>query len=306
MAPGSHQSNVMKTKTKTMLMATIVVTVMTNWVAADRPVVLGHGKDLFKVGSLLAQDDFENLDNWVIQIQERSGYPPANVEVRENSLDCLLPGRGCTAWFKQKLSTRVAITYDVICPTPKPTIKGVQPRDINNFWMATDPSGRDQTLFDSSRYTGKFASYDKLLGYYASTGGGGAVANLTTRMRRYPREVDGQPVEHLALNDKDGKQGYLISPDKVMAVQLVAYDDVIQYIVDGKLVYQIALGDRVQVEDTDRDGNKVMHEATYDRQSFPVYESGYFGFRMVGTHHIYTNFRVYSLVPDVKRGHDAF
>ena len=31
-----------------------------------------------------------------------------------------------------------------------------------------------------------------------------------------------------------------------LAVQLVAYDDVVQYIVDGKLIYQIARGDRIQ------------------------------------------------------------
>jgi hypothetical protein len=36
----------------------------------------------------------------------------------------------------------------------------------------------------------------------------------------------------------------------------------------------------------------------YDLDRFPVYEKGYFGFRMVGTHHIYTNFKVYALQPD--------
>ena len=33
-------------------------------------------------------------------------------------------------WFKQKLPTRVAIAYDVLCPTPEPSIKGLQPRDF--------------------------------------------------------------------------------------------------------------------------------------------------------------------------------
>lgn len=265
---------------------------------AEMPVVLGHGAGLFKVGALLAQDDFENLNNWLVQIQERSGFARAKVVAREHSLDCLLPGRGCTVWFKKKLPSRVAITYDVLCPTPTPAIKGVQPRDINNFWMATDPLDRDQGLFDSNRYTGKFSSYDKIHGYYASTGGGGAIANLTTRMRRYPRELDGKPAEHLALNDKDAKPGYLITPDKVMTVQLVAYDDVIQYIVDGKLIYQIAEGDRIQVEGRDRQGKPKAQEVTYDLDRFPIYREGYFGFRMVGTHHIYTNFRVVALEPE--------
>ena len=46
----------------------------------------------------------------------------------------------------------------VLCPTPEPAIKGIQPRDINNFWMATDSLDRDQGLFDSKRYLGNFNS----------------------------------------------------------------------------------------------------------------------------------------------------
>ena len=200
-------------------------------------------------------------------------------------------------WFKKKLTTRLTITYNVLCPTPRPAIKGIQPRDINNFWLATDPVDPDRGLFDSDRYTGKFSSYDKMHGYYASTGGGGAVANLTTRMRRYPREVEGKPAEHIALNHRDGQTGYLITPDKVMTVQLVAYDDVVQYIVDGKLNYQIGEGDPIDVEGRDNQGKQVTKKAAYDLKRFPVYREGYFGFRMVSTHHIYKNFRVYALEP---------
>ena len=271
--------------------------------SSDAPSVLGHGVGLFKVGKVLAKDEFKNLNNWVVQVQEKPGFAKGHVEARENSLDCLLPGRGCTIWFKKKLPTRVTITYDVLCPTPKPPINGVQPRDINNFWMAFDAEDPNQGLFDRARYNGAFGSYDKMHGYYASTGGGGAkAANLTTRMRRYPREVDGNPAEHIALNDKDGRAGYLITPDKEMSVQLVAYDDVIQYIVDGKLIYQIGHGDRIQVEGPDGKGEQVRQEARYKLDRFPVYKEGYFGFRMVGTHHIYSNFRVYALEPDDAAG----
>ena len=117
-------------------------------------------------------------------------------------------------------------------------------------------------------------------------------------MRRYPREADGKPVEHLALKDKDGKADFMIKPDKVMSIQLVAYNDVIQYIVDGKLIYEIAGGDQIQTEQRDSAGAKKMQEAAYDLERFPVYREGYFGFRMVGTHHIYTRFRVHALEPD--------
>jgi len=260
------------------------------------PVVLGVGKGRFKIGSLLAQDDFDDLDNWVIQLQDRAEFPPANVVARNNSLDSIVPGRGCTAWFKQKFPTRVTITYNVLCPTPDPAIKGVQPRDINNFWMAADVSDDFKLgLFDSKRYTGDFTTYNKMSGYYASTGGG---RNRTTRMRRYPREVDGKPAEHLALKDKDGDSQYMITPDEVMSIQLVAFDDVIQYIVDGKLIYEVAAGDQIQVEGRDSAGERKMLDGVYDLERFPVYREGYFGFRMVGTHHIYSRFRAHALEPD--------
>lgn len=266
-------------------------------ISPQQPVVIGHGVGLFKVGALIAEDEFEDLDNWVVQIQDQkdASLTPARVDARDRSLDCLLPGCGCTAWFKRKLPTRVAITYEVVCPTHEPSIQGVKPRDVNNFWMATAPQDPDHGLFDSDRFTGNFKTYDKMHGYYASTGGRN---NQTTRMRRYPREVDGKPTDHLALDNKDGKSGYLIAPNRVMSVQLVAYDDVIQYIVDGKLIYQIGRGDRIQIETRDDAGESVSRESHYNIDQFPVYQEGYFGFRMVGTHHVYSKFKVFALEPD--------
>ena len=76
---------------------------------AANPLVLGHGVGLFKVGPLLAEDNFENLDNWVVQIQDRSGYPAPKVEARDGSLRCLLPGRGCTMWYKKKFPGFIAV-----------------------------------------------------------------------------------------------------------------------------------------------------------------------------------------------------
>lgn len=260
-----------------------------------QPLVLGHGVGLFKVGNLLASDDFENLDNWDVQIQQRASGNAASVRVRNNTLDCILPGRGCTIWYKRKLPSRVTITYDVLCPTHEPAIDGVVPRDINNFWMASDPMDSELGLFDASRYDGKFGSYDKMHGYYASTGGRD---NRTTRMRRYPRTINKHPADHLALSDKDDRPGYLIVPDQIMKVQLVSYDDVVQYIVDGKLVYQIQRDGPVEVESRNASGETVSLPAKYDLARFPSYQEGYVGFRMVSTHHVYSNFQVHALVPD--------
>lgn len=258
------------------------------------PAVLGKGVGLFELGPELARDDFESLENWVVQIQQNKKGKSPKVAVKDQSLDCFVPGRGCTVWFKEKLKTRVTISYDVVCPGSSPANKNLLPRDINNFWMAGHPGGPGNGIFDPAKYTGDFSSYDKMHGYYASTGGG---KNTTTRLRRYPREVNGIPAEHLALTSRDGDPDYLITPDKVMRIQLVAYDDVIQYIVDEKLVYEMGHGDKIQIEGRDAEGKRVMRDTDYDPKRFPVYREGYFGFRMVGTHHIYSNFRVHALQP---------
>ncbi len=255
------------------------------------PLVLGKGIGLFEAGPLLASDDFETLENWVVQIQQNKNDPPPGVVVKDQTLDCFLPGRGATVWFKQKFKTRVSISYDVLCPSSPQDNKDLLPRDINNFWMANDPDGE---LFDPHKYTGNFSTYDQMQGYYASTGGG---KNTTTRMRRYPREQAGKAIDHPALITRDGTPEYLITPDTLMRIQLVAYDDVIQYIVDGKLVYEMAHGDEIKIESRDTDGQRVIGEAKYTPERFPSYQEGYFGFRMVGTHHIYSNFKVHALTP---------
>lgn len=259
----------------------------------DGPHVLGHGVGLFTAGEVIAEENFETLENWVVQKEDRSGAALAKIGVKDRKLDCFVPGRGCTIWFKKKFKTRVTITYDVLCPTSDPEIGGLRPRDINNFWMCSDPEDPNQGLFDSKKYTGSFKTYGKMHGYYASTGGG-KVSSPTTRMRRYPREVDGKPSRHIALKNKDGRLGYLINPDQVMKIQLVAYDDLVQYIVDGKLVYQMKYDDRISIED----GKGRSVEGAYAVERFPTYKEGYFGFRMVGTHHIYSNFKVYALDPE--------
>jgi len=267
---------------------------------AAEPLVLGKAQNRFEIGNLIAQDDFQSLANWNVQVQERDGFEPARIEAKDGWLDCFLPGRGASIWFQEKLKTRVTITYEVVCPEPSPAVKGISPRDINNFWLASDPEGKD--LFDKTRYTGKFSTYDKIHAYYASTGGGRAGdANRTIRLRRYPREIEGQPAAHLYLNERDAEKEHLIRPNEVMSVQLVAYDDLIQYIVDGKLVYEAAYGDLVKTEDLRKDG-KISEKGIvrpgrtrYTKETFPFYREGYFGFRMVGTHHRYRNFRVYKL-----------
>jgi hypothetical protein len=117
--------------------------------------------------------------------------------------------------------------------------------------------------------------------------------NHTTRFRRYPREAGGKPFAHIALNDRDDQEDYLITPGAWHTVQLVACDGLVQYIVDGKVVYEIKDGDAITME-TPEAGRIPL---TYTLKQFPAYSEGYFGFRLVRTHHRYKNLAVYQLNP---------
>ena len=48
---------------------TLAQDVAVNKSSSDEPSVLGHGEGLFQVGKLLAHDEFEDLNNWVVQVQ---------------------------------------------------------------------------------------------------------------------------------------------------------------------------------------------------------------------------------------------
>lgn len=62
----------------------------------SRPWVVGRGAERFQVGKLLYHDDFHNLSRWTVQLEEKEGFPEAKVITRKNTLDCFVPGRGCT------------------------------------------------------------------------------------------------------------------------------------------------------------------------------------------------------------------
>ena len=48
---------------------------------------------------------------------------------------------------------------------------------------------------------------------------------------------------------------------------------------------------------------KQQGNERYDAETYPFYQEGFFGFRMVGTHHIYSKFRVYQLEPAQQSEH---
>lgn len=268
----------------TLLLATMLMAFFTEAGAQNdgpKPVLRGEVKKGYQIDSLMYKDHFEDLDRWVIQKQNAS---KTRVEVSNNELSVYSPD-GVTTWFRRKLHGPVTIVYQVRAPK-HPDANNVMPRDINNFWHMTTPDNKGTPL-NNNQYTGSFGTYHELHGYYASTGGH---SNTTTRFRRYPRRKPGGSfANHIALNSLDGKDEYLITPGKTHTIQLVAADGTAQYIVDGELMYEISYGDRVS--------RKNGGDVDYTRDRFPPYNEGWFGLRQVGTHHIYSNVRVYRLQP---------
>lgn len=255
------------------------------------PVVTGYGVGLFVIGEQLYHDPFEDDEDWVVQIQETGAESEPRVNFGSGSLDVLMPDRGATIWNRNKFTGPVAITYNVKAPEDYTHMNGIVARDMNSFWHASDPEN-PEAIFDSDNYTGAFDSYHKQQGYYASMGGRD---NTTTRFRRYPRiNIDGEPAEHISLSEWDGLENFLIQPGKTHTIQLVVYKDVVQYIVDGRVFYEIREGDSITV--LRADGREET--AIYTAERFPPYEGGWFGFRLVNSHHQYSGFRVYRLEPD--------
>jgi len=258
--------------------------------------ILGYGVDTFSIGSELFRANFSDPSQWTIQVEQKDEPLKESIKFHNGMLDLYMPARGCTAWLKRRFSGPITITYQIKCPLNTIKSPEIQTRDINNFWHCTGVE--EQTdIFDSNLFDGGFGSYSKMQGWYASTGGGGRKGNRTTRFRRYPREIDDMPCPHIALNHNDGKPNFLVSPGKWHTVQLVAFNDLVQYIFDGQLVYQIRKGDQVSVEQppSKPGGEKTTTQQAYDTDQFPAHTEGYFGFRMVRSHHQYRNLVVHRL-----------
>jgi hypothetical protein len=261
----------------------------------------GYARSRFSTGDVIYEDKLDDqemfLKNWVVQQSRADPKLERYARISGGRLHVHDP-RGTTIWFRQKLKGPVMISYRVSCPSEYFSGTDIMPRDINQFWMAVDPSNPNPDLpgglFDTGRYNGSFGTYDALNCYYASTGGGNVTDNnRTVRFRRYPRSMNKKDIPHVALDDKDGKAEFLIEPDREYLVQLVAADDIVQFIFDGKLVYEIQEGDPVAVSNG-TEGSK--DNGKWGSEPWTIYREGWFGFRMTRTHHVYRDFKVYSLI----------
>ena len=261
----------------------------------------GYAAEQFKIGSILYKHKLNDpavfQKNWLVQMSKADSSIARYARIEAKKLHVQDP-RGCTIWLKNKLKGAIMISYRVTAPSSFNESNNIVPRDINQFWMAQTPDSIDVNakggLFDVKKYNGDFKSYDLLQTYYASTGGGHTIDyNKTTRLRRYPRKINNVQVAHQGANSRDDDKEFLIQPDKEHFIQLIAADDIVQYIFDGKIVYQFKKGDSVDILN---DANTNVSKGIWGEAPYTIYKEGYFGFRMTRTHHIYSDVKIYQLV----------
>lgn len=256
---------------------------------SDKPAVMGLGKQCFSIGNKLYDDNLDDSVNferdWIVQMSNKRSFE-RYAKIKNGKLEVLTPA-GCTVWFNKKITGPVCITYKVVVSDHRNTGNIISTRDINNFWMAGEIGNIDNIL-NGAAYNGKFKTYHTMQGYYVSMGGGN---NTTNRMRIYPRVKNNDKCEHLALNHHDGNPDLKIIAGKEYKIQLVAFYDLIQFIVNDELVYELKYG----METTATTDNENYYPKAYSADNFPVYKEGYFGFRMTRTLHKYYDFKVFKL-----------
>ena len=164
-----------------------------------------------------------DLSHWAAE-----QMPGGTVTVRHGALDIQDAG-GSTVWFREKITAPVEITYEatvVMADGPHDRLS-----DLNCFWMAVDPRAPHQPPFAAPHArTGKFSDYDSLFTYYVGYGGN---KNTTTRFRRYDGTAE-RPL--LPEHDLSAKQ-FLLEPNRVYRIRLVARDGLAEYWRDGEKIF---------------------------------------------------------------------
>ncbi|MBS2213088.1 hypothetical protein KEM09_16845 [Carboxylicivirga mesophila] len=191
---------------------------------------------------------------WVVEQQ-----PGGEVLFTEQGIE-ILDSSGCTVWFKHKLEGPLMIEYQVTMIDEQGPYDRVS--DMNVFWMATDPIDSYNLFHAESQRFGQFRQYDRLNLYYVGCGGHN---NTRTRFRRY-NGTDNRPLEE--AHDLSSSE-VLLTPNHKYTVQLIANKGHVQYIRDGKVIFDV-------------------------KDSEP-YTSGWFGLRTYKSHQLLSGLKIKTL-----------
>lgn len=198
----------------------------------------------------------DNMSNWVAEVQDDSC---SFVGIKQGKMEIDVC-KGASIWLKKQLQGGVLIEYDATVINNGGSNDRVS--DLNCFWQATDPR-TPQDLFASPRKpSGMFHDYDTLQLYYVGMGGHN---NTKTRFRRYAGDGTKPLLEGHDLSSDDA----LLEPNKTYHIELVALEKRVQFIRDGKVIYDF----------TDEH----------------PYERGWFGIRTIQNHMTIDNFKIYQI-----------
>jgi hypothetical protein len=164
-----------------------------------------------------------DLRHWVAE-----QMPGGSLTVQDGALDIQDAG-GSTIWYREKITAPVEITYEatvIMAGGPHDRLS-----DLNCFWIAVDPRAPEKPPFAAPHArTGKFPDYDSLHTYYVGYGGN---KNSTTRFRRY----DGSSERPLLPEHDLSAKKFLLEPNHVYRIRLVARDGVAEYWRDGEKIF---------------------------------------------------------------------
>jgi Domain of unknown function (DUF6250) len=176
------------------------------------------------VGRRLYADDFRHgLTAWLIEREDGLG----NVWTADGAMWFDTP-RGATAWFRQRLTSPVEISFTawaISAGGPNDRVS-----DLNCFWMATDPRSPEDLI--ARPRSGAFADYDLLQTYYVGLGGN---YNSTSRFRRYAGNGE-RPL--LARHDLSAPED-LIAPNRPYKIRLIADGERIEYWRDERRMFAL-------------------------------------------------------------------
>ena len=197
---------------------------------------------------------FLTTKDWIIERQAGG-----KVEFSNNIME-ITDAKGCTVWFKHKLTAPIQIEYDVTVIDKKGPFDRVS--DLNCFWMANDPKNPNDFFKESKNRQGFFPNYHELTLYYVGYGGHN---NSKTRFRRYDGNFDRPLLPEHDLSDRK----FMIVPNKKMHITLIVNKKQVQYRRDEEVVF------------------------VYKDEK--PYSNGYFGIRTVENHMKIENLKISSL-----------
>jgi hypothetical protein len=163
--------------------------------------------------------------DWQVEAEDRA----AQVRFDGGAIDIDTPA-GLSLWYRRPLAGPLAIEFEAMAISAGGPHDAVS--DLNAFWMASDPTVPDGSVF-ARRRSGAFADYDDLVTYYVGIGGN---RNTTTRLRRYVGRAGERPL--LPEHDLKGPEN-LLAPNRWTRVRLIADGRRIAVERDGRRLFEL-------------------------------------------------------------------